>query len=289
LETTVDRREIALTLGILRRDRLSILGMVVAVFFIGSSIAVVIFGNRVVPYNPNDVNISSAFQAPSFQHLFGTDNFGRDIFSRCLVAAPKDAEIGFTIIVVSILIGGFAGSFSGYFGGRVDEILMRTTDIFIAVPTLVLAVAIAVALGPGIEHVIEANLVGWWPIYARLARAGALSLKESQFVEAAKAAGLSRYKIILKHIIPNNFSPLLVYGTLDIGNAILYASVLSYLGVGVQPPQAEWGRMVFDGQLYLVNAWWMSILPGLVLLIVALGFNLLGDGLRDAFDPRYRK
>jgi len=289
LETTVDRREIALTLGILRRDRLSILGMVVAVVFIGTSIAVVIFGNRVVPYNPNDVNISSAFQAPSFQHLFGTDNFGRDIFSRCVIAAPIDAEIGFTIVVVSILIGGFAGSFSGYFGGRVDEILMRTTDIFIAVPNLVLAVAIAVALGPGIAHVIEANLVGWWTIYARLARAGALSLKESQFVEAAKVAGLSRYKIILKHIIPNNISPLLVYGTLDIGNAILYASVLSYLGVGVQPPQAEWGRMVFDGQLYLVNAWWMSLLPGLVLLIVALGFNLLGDGLRDAFDPRYRK
>ena len=289
METSVDRKEIALTLGILRRDRLSIIGMAVAILFIGASIAVVIFGNRLVPYDPTEVNMSSAFLAPSFQHLFGTDNLGRDIFSRCVIAAPVDAEIGFTIVGVSILIGGFAGSCSGYFGGRVDEIVMRMTDVFIAVPTLVLAVAIGVALGPGVEHVIEANLVGWWPIYARLARAGALSLKESQFVEAAKVAGLSRYKIILKHILPNNFSPLLVYGTLDIGNAILYASVLSYLGLGAQPPQAEWGRMVFDGQLYLVNAWWMAILPGLVILAVALGFNLLGDGLRDAFDPRYRK
>jgi peptide/nickel transport system permease protein len=289
LEATVDRKEIALTLGILRRDRLSIVGMAVAVLFIGTSIAVMVFGNSLVPYNPTKVNLSSAFQPPSFQHFFGTDNFGRDIFSRCVIAAPVDAEIGFTIVVVSILIGGFAGSCSGYFGGRVDDILMRTTQNIIADPTLVLAVAIGVALGPGVEHVIEANLVGWWPIYARLARAGALSLKESQFVEAAKVDGLSRYKIILKHIIPNNFSPLLVYGTLDIGNAILYASVLSYLGLGAQPPQAEWGRMVFDGQLYLINAWWMSILPGVVIFIVALGFNLLGDGARDAFDPRYRK
>ena len=289
MDLTIDRKEIALMLGILRRDRLSIAGMAVAILFIGTSIAVVIFGSSLVPYNPTEVNISSAFLAPSFQHLFGTDNLGRDIFSRCVIAAPVDAEIGFAIVLISILIGGLAGSWSGYFGGRVDEILMRITDIFIAVPTLVLAVAIGVALGPGVEHVIEANLVGWWPIYARLARAGALSLKESQFVESAKVAGLARYKIIIKHIIPNNISPLLVYGTLDIGNAILYASVLSYLGLGAQPPQAEWGRMVFDGQLYLVNAWWMSILPGLVIFIVALGFNLLGDGLRDAFDPRYRK
>jgi peptide/nickel transport system permease protein len=289
MSLTIDRKEIALTLGVLKRDRLSLVGIAVAVLFIGTAIAVVIFGNSLVPYNPTDVNISDAFQSPSFQHLFGTDNFGRDIFSRCVVAAPVDAEIGFTIVIVSILIGVFLGSTSGYVGGRVDEILMRITDVFISVPSLVLAIGVAVALGPGIEHVIEANLVVWWPIYARLARAGALSLKESQFVEAAKVAGLAHYKIILKHIIPNNISPMLVYSTLDIGNAILYASVLSYLGLGAQPPQAEWGRLVYDGQAYLVSAWWMAILPGLVIFIVALGFNLLGDGLRDALDPRYRK
>ena len=286
---TIDRREIALILTILRRDRLSIFGITIAICFIATSIAVVIVGNTLVPYNPTQVNMIAAFQAPSFQHLFGTDNLGRDIFSRCVIAAPVDAEIGFSIVVVSVLIGTFLGSCSGYLGGKIDEAFMRITDVFIAVPTLVLAVVVAVALGPGVEHVIEANLVGWWPVYARLARAGALSLKESQFIEAAKVAGISRYKIILKHIMPNNISPILVYATLDIGNAILYASVLSYLGLGAQPPQAEWGRMVYDGQVYLVNAWWISIIPGLVIFAVALAFNLLGDALRDAFDPRYRK
>ena len=257
--------------------------------FIVTSIAVVIFGNSLVPYDPTQVNMMATFQAPSLQHFFGTDNLGRDVFSRCVVASPVDAEIGFSIVLISVFIGTFLGSCSGYIGGKVDETFMRITDVFIAIPTLVLAVVVAVALGPGIEHVIEANLVGWWPVYARLARAGALSLKESQFIESAKVAGISRYKIILKHIIPNNFSPILVYATLDIGNAILYASVLSYLGLGAQPPQAEWGRMVYDGQVYLVNAWWISIIPGLVIFAVALAFNLLGDALRDAFDPRYRK
>jgi peptide/nickel transport system permease protein len=286
---TIDRKEIAVTIGILRRDKLSVVGIAVAALFIGTSVAVLIFGNSLVPFNPTQVDISNAFQAPSFQHWFGTDNLGRDVFSRCVVAAPVDAEIAFTIVIVSILIGGLLGSWSGYVGGRVDEILMRITDIFIAVPTLVLAVAVGVALGPGIEHVIEANLVGWWPVYARLARAGALSLRETQYIEAARVDGLSKIKIIFKHILPNNISPILIYSTLDIGNAILYASVLSYLGLGAQPPQAEWGRMVYDGQVYLTTAWWMSILPGIVIFVVALGFNLLGDALRDALDPRYRK
>jgi len=286
---TIDRKEIAIILGILKRDKLSIFGIGIAVLFIATSIAVVFFGNSLVPYDPTQVNMSAAFQAPSLQHLFGTDNLGRDVFSRCVVAAPVDAEIGFSIVVISILIGTILGSCSGYIGGKVDEAFMRVTDIFIAVPPLVLAVVVAVALGPGVEHVIEANLVGWWPVYARLARAGALSLKESQFIEAAKVAGLTRYKIIFKHILPNNISPILIYATLDIGNAILYASVLSYLGLGAQPPQSEWGRMVYDGQVYLVNGWWISIIPGLVIFAVALAFNLLGDALRDAFDPRYRK
>lgn len=286
---SIDRREISIILTILRRDRLSVFGIGVASLFIATSIAVRIFGNSLVPYDPTQVNMLVAFQAPSFQHLFGTDNLGRDIFSRCVIAAPIDAEIGFSIVVISVLIGTVLGSCSGYIGGKVDETFMRITDVFIAVPTLVLAVVVAVALGPGVEHVIEANLVGWWPVYARLARAGALSLKESQFIEAAKVAGISRFRIILKHILPNNISPILVYATLDIGNAILYASVLSYLGLGAQPPQAEWGRMVYDGQVYLVNAWWISIIPGLVIFAVALAFNLLGDALRDAFDPRYRK
>jgi peptide/nickel transport system permease protein len=152
-----------------------------------------------------------------------------------------------------------------------------------------MAVAVGLALGPGIGHVIEANVVTWWPIYSRLARAGSMSLRETGFVESAKVAGLSQLSIIRKHIIPNNISPILVFGTLDLGNAILYASVLSYLGLGAQPPQAEWGRMVFDGQVYLLSAWWIALMPGAAIFVVALGFNLIGDIIRDILDPRYRK
>lgn len=234
-------------------------------------------------------NLALAFQPPSIQHLFGTDNLGRDVFSRAIIATPVDAEIAFVIIGVSSLFGLVFGSVSGFLGGYVDDVFMRITDLFLAFPSLVLAIAVAVALGPGVTNVIYANIVVWWPVYARLSRAGALSLNQAQYVDAARLTGLSRFAILLKHIIPNNVSPILVYGTLDLGNAILYASVLSYLGLGAQPPQPEWGRMVFDGQIYLTGAWWISILPGVIILVIALGFNLLGDALRDVFDPRYRK
>lgn len=284
-----DRNEFELTLKRLRKDPLSVVGTVIALLFIGTCISVLIFGNRILPYDPNSVNLSFASLPPSLQHPMGTDNLGRDVLTRVIVASPIDGEIALVIVGGSILIGLPMGSVAGYFGGRVDEVLMRITDLFLAFPSIVLAVAVAVALGPGIEHVIEANIVAWWPIYTRLGRAGATSLKDSQFVEAARIAGLSHLSIVRKHIIPNNISPVIVYATLDIGNAILYASVLSYLGLGAQPPQSEWGRMVFDGQIYLSNYWWMAIMPGLVIFLVALGFNLLGDAMRDTLDPRYRR
>jgi peptide/nickel transport system permease protein len=289
LTTTLDLQELLLTLKVLRRDPLPIAGGIIAATFILDSVIVTLLGNTVAPYDPNSISFGSRFLPPSSSHLFGTDNLGRDIFSRVIVAAPIDAEIAFVIVGVSILVGLVMGSIAGYYGGRVDEALMRITDLFLAIPALVLAIAIAVALGPGVDHVIEANLISWWPIYSRLARAGTLSLRESQFVEAARTAGVSNLTIIRKHILPNNISPILVYGTLDIGNSIIYASILSYLGLGAQPPTAEWGRMVYEGQTYLASAWWIAIMPGLIILIVAIGFNLLGDSLRDAFDPRYRK
>lgn len=284
-----ERNEFLVILKILRRDPLSIVGAIVSIAFIATSFAVIMFGKGMVPYDPTGVNLSVSFRPPSIEHLMGTDALGRDIFSRAIVAAPIDAEVAFVLIIASILIGITIGSISGYVGGRADEIIMRITDVFLAFPMMVLAVAAAVALGPGVDHVIEACLVGWWTVYARMARAGALSLRDSQFIEAARVAGLSRLSIIGKHIIPNNISPLIVYATLDLGSAILYASVLSYLGLGAQPPQAEWGRMVFDGQAYISTAWWISIMPGLVIFIVAMGFNLMGDALRDALNPRYRR
>jgi peptide/nickel transport system permease protein len=274
---------------ILSRDALAVLGAIVVAVFVGTTVAVSLFGNNLVPYDPNAINVSDSFAAPSLQHLMGTDNLGRDIFSRVVVATPIDAEIGLSIVGISLVVGLIVGSVAGYFGDKTDDALMRITDTFLAIPLLVLAVAVAVALGPGVDHVIEANAIAWWPVYARMARAGALSLRGNQYIEAAHVAGLSHLSIIRSHIIPNNISSLLVYATLDIGNAILYASVLSYLGVGAQPPQAEWGRMVFEGQTFLGSAWWVPLMPGIVLLVVALGFNLLGDSIRDFLDPRYRK
>jgi len=283
------RKDIALTWKILRKDALAAVGLIIAVLFCGLAVVVTIFGNSVAPHDPTAINLAIAFQPPSAQHLLGTDNLGRDLLSRAIVATPIDAEISFAIIGVSALFGIIFGSVSGFLGGYVDEVFMRITDLFLAFPALVLAIAVAVALGPGVTNVILANLVVWWPVYARLSRAGALSLNKTQYVDAARISGLSKFSILLRHIIPNNVSPILVYGTLDLGNAILYASVLSYLGLGAQPPQSEWGRMVFDGQIYLTSAWWISIIPGLIILVIALGFNLLGDALRDVFDPRYRK
>lgn len=286
---TFDRDELLLTMKILRKDPLAVAGIIIATLFVGTALGVTIFGNSIAPHNPNAIDLGASFLAPSLKHLAGTDNLGRDIFSRLIVATPIDAEIAFVIIGTSILIGITTGSIAGFFGGRIDEVLMRITDLFVAFPTLVLAVAVALALGPGVNHVIEANVVAWWPVYARLARAGAMSLRESEFVEAASLAGLSKLSIIRKHIIPNNISVILVYATLDLGGAILYASVLSYLGLGAQPPLAEWGAMVYGGQVYLASAWWIPIFPGLMIFGVALGFNLLGDALRDVLDPRYRK
>ena len=219
----------------------------------------------------------------------GTDELGRDILSRVIVATPIDAEIAISIVGISLIVGLTIGSIAGYLGGTVDNILMRITDLFLSIPTLILAIAISVALGPGIVHVIEATTITWWPIYARLSRAGALTIRESQFVESAQISGLSRVSILEHHIVPNILATLVTYATLDFGGAIIYASVLSYLGLGAQPPQAEWGRMVFDGQTYLASGWWLSMMPGLIILFVALGFNLLGDSIRDVLDPRYRR
>jgi peptide/nickel transport system permease protein len=289
LAASTDRHEIVTTLRILAKDPLAVLGILIACVFLATTVTVGVLGTSILPYDPNFANLNISFLPMSLHHPMGTDFLGRDIFSRVLAAAPIDAEIAFTIVGVSAVLGILLGSVAGYFGGKIDESIMRVTDMFLAFPTLVLAVAVAVALGPGVLHLIEANLVVWWPVYARMARAGALSLRESQFVEAARAAGVSQLTIIRKHVIPNNISPILVYATLDIGNAVLYTSVLSYLGLGAQPPQSEWGRLVFDGQVYLTRAWWVPLMPGLVILLVALGFCLVGDALRDALDPRYRR
>lgn len=284
-----EKKELFITLRILRRNPLSIVGSIIVAAFVVMALAAVLAGDKITPYNPYQIVLPRRLQPPSWTHPFGTDQLGRDVFSRVIIGAPIDLAIALIVVAASIAIGVSAGSIGGYCGGRADEALMRITDVFLAFPMVMLALAVSMALGPGIFQVIEALIVVWWPVYARTARAETIAVRENQYIEAARASGLSNLAIIRNHVVPNIISPLLVYGTLDLGFVILYASVLSYLGLGAQPPQPEWGKMVFDGQIFLRSAWWIPIIPGLIILIVVIGFSLFGDALRDALDPRMRK
>jgi peptide/nickel transport system permease protein len=285
----LEKGELKLTAKYLLKNKLSLAGgMVVAAYFV-LVVVVLLSREALLPYDPYAQNFGVALQSPGLNHLFGTDDLGRDIFSRVIAGAPFDAEIAFVVVLVSLALGGTVGAFAGYLGGRIEEVMMRVTDVFLAFPALVLAMAVAIAIGPGLTHSMMALLVVWWPWYARIGRGEALSIKSSQYIEAAHAAGLSEFQVVIRHVLPNILMPLLVYATLDVSNVILTGTILSFIGLGAQPPQPEWGRMVFDGQDYLASAWWMSIIPATAIFVVVLAFSLFGDGLRDAFDPRLRR
>jgi peptide/nickel transport system permease protein len=265
------------------KDPLSLLGLSVVVGFIVLSLSVYFLGNSALPYDPKKLDLNSAFQPPSLEHLFGTDRYGRDMFSRILEAMPTDASVSFLVVGLSAAIGILLGTLSGYIGGLVDEMVMRVTDIFLAFPSIILAIAIAVALGPGVTNAAIALLATWWPGYVRLARAEALRIKSMAYVEAAKINNLKSYQVILKHVIPNILPTMITYATLDFGGVILTYAGLSYFGLGAQPPMPEWGSDVFAGQDYLIAAPWWPIFPGLMIALVSIAFALLGDGVRDAF------
>ena len=285
----LNRTEMKLTGVYLLRNKLSLAGGVIAGGYVVLATIVALLGERMLPYNPYAQNFAATLLPPSAVHLFGTDDLGRDIFSRVIAGAPIDAQIAFVVVLISLALGGTLGAFAGYFGGVVEDAVMRVTDVFLAFPALILAMAVAIAIGPGLINSMMALLVVWWPWYARIARGEALAIKNSQYMEAARAVGLKNIQIIARHVLPNILMPLLVYATLDISNVILTGSILSFIGIGAQPPQPEWGRMVFDGQDYLSGAWWMSVLPAFAIFIVVLAFSLFGDGLRDAFDPKLRR
>jgi len=223
--------------------------------------------------------------------LFGTDEIGRDYFSRVILAAPYDLEIAILVVGTALLVGVVLGVVAGYFGGWIDELIMRITDIFLSIPGLILALAFTAALGPGLDNVMTALIIVWWPPYTRLIRGQALAVRENLYVEAARAVGVPSRRIVFRHILPNTFAPVLVNATLDMGSVILVASALSFLGLGVRPPAPEWGAMVSDGRNYIIAQgwWWLSTFPGLAILFASLGFNLAGDGLRDILDPRLRR
>ncbi len=263
-------------------------GFIIAVSFVIISLLVWGTGGKILPYNPLAVDTSQLLNPPSLKHLLGTDDLGRDVLSRVLSAAPVDASISFLVVASAVTLGMITGSVVGYVGGALEEVVMRITDIFLAFPGIILALAIVAALGPSLIHTVFALIPVWWPSYTRLARGEALELKSQQFIEASKSVGHRNGYIVLHHIVPNVIPVLLVYATLDIGNVILTFSVLSFIGLGAQPPASEWGLMTIQGEAYLSNAPWYPVVPALAILIVAIGFSLLGDGLRDTLDPRIR-
>lgn len=236
-----------------------------------------------------DANPQEKLLPPSSVHLFGTDELGRDIFKRVLIGTSISLKTAVLAVGAAILIGVPIGAVAGYFGGFIDEFLMRFTDIFLGFPPLLLAIVIAAFLGPSLNNATLAIAVSWWPWYTRIVRGQAVSLKERQFVKAAQAMGTPSGSIILKHIIPNCIAPIIVQASMDIGGVILTIASLSFLGLGAQAPTPEWGLMVSTSRNYFLNAWWYSIFPGLAIFFTVLIFNLLGDGLREILDPKTRK
>lgn len=254
-------------------------GVSIVVFLVLISIFHPLFG---LP-NPNDQDLNAVLSAPSRAHLFGTDDVGRDIFSRCLAALALDLRVAVEVTAASVVIGVALGTLAGYSGGIVDTIIMRMADIVLAFPFLVLVIAIIAAFGPGLTGVYVAVPLAGWALYARFTRAELLSIRERDFVNAARTLGLSRRRIVFKHALPNSIQPAIVYSAIDVVFNIVLLASLSYLGLGVQPPTPELGSIISEGQQYILSAWWISALPGAVLVVVGTGFSLLGDGLAAKF------
>jgi peptide/nickel transport system permease protein len=231
-------------------------------------------------------NPVAALQAPSLHHLFGTDQVGRDVFSRVLYGARVSPLVALFVLVIACVVGIPLGVVAGYFGGIADDVIMRVTDVFLAFPSLLLSLAFAAVLPPSLTSLTIAIAITWWPWYTRLIRGQAASVAGRPYVESCRALGIPTWRILLRHVLPNAVTPLIVQVSLDVGGVILTASALSFLGLGAQDPTPDWGLMVAEGENYFTTQWWLVTYPGLAILLTALAFNLLGDGLRDVLDPR---
>ena len=272
-------------LDILQQNTLTMIGagMVAFIIFLGLA------APGICPYDPNLMDIPARLQAPSFVHFFGTDEMGRDVFTRVIYGARISITVGISIVIIAAAIGCFFGSLSGYAGGAADKVIMAATDMVLSFPSMVLALALTAALGPGLFNTMLAVCIVRIPLYVRLMRGQVLVLKEMQYVKAAKTFGARPVWIVVRHIIPNCLTPLLVQMTLGIGDAILIASSMSFIGLGAQPPTPEWGAMISTARIYAIDQWWYAAFPGLFILITVMGFNLLGDGIRDILDPRSKQ
>jgi len=268
----------------LRRNRAALAGLLV----IGLLVFAAIFAPFLTPYNPYAVSLDIRLQPPGDAHLLGTDELGRDILARLLFGARVSLWVGMVTVVLAGLIGVAGGLAAGYLGGYYDAIIMRLVDIFLAFPVIILAIAIVAVRGPGLTNVLIALALVYWTTYARVARAVVLTLREEEYTWAARTLGASPIRIMLRHLLPNAVAPLVVLASLGMGNAILAEAALSFLGLGIQPPEASWGSMLNFGMQFLRDDSFLSTTPGLAIFVTVLGFNLLGDGLRDALDPRLR-
>jgi peptide/nickel transport system permease protein len=263
---------------------LSLLG----ILFIGILLFTGILAPLLSPYDPVEISPDRRLTPPNSANWLGTDEVGRDILSRIIHGARISLEIGVTIVFFAAAIGLVIGLISGYFGGVWDQTLMRFTDMFMSFPTLILAIAMTAALGPSLFNSVLAMIIVWWPIYARLIRSEVLAVKEKEYIRAVKALGANPFKIIFFHVLPNTVDVVVIRASIDFGNAVMFCAALSFIGLGAQPPQPEWGAMVTTGRDYLRDAWWLVTFPGLAIFLTVMGFNLFGDSLRDFLDPKLR-
>ncbi|WP_028035102.1 ABC transporter permease [Chelativorans sp. J32] len=271
-----------------RQSWLSMIGLAIVILLIVAAL----LAPYIVPY-PEHVggvtNTAARFQPPSADAWFGTNELGQDIFSLVLVGSQVSLFSGLAVVFIAVVVGTAIGAIAGYVGGWADETLMRVTDLFLTIPSLILAMAVAAALGTGVFNMIVAISVTWWPAYARLVRGEVIGKKEEQFVVAARALGAGPLRILCRHILPNIVSPVVVKASLDMGFAILTVASLGFVGIGVKPPTPEWGTLLSTARSYMPDYWWTAVAPGMAIFLAVFAFNLLGDGLRDILDPKARR
>ncbi|MCG8479966.1 MAG: ABC transporter permease [Spirochaetales bacterium] len=269
----------------LRRNWMAMIGLGIIVLIALTAI----FADVIAPYDFREQNLRLVANPPSREHLLGTDDLGRDILSRIIHGARVSLQVGFVAVSISLVVGGTLGALAGYYGGNLDNVVMRFMDVLLAIPSILLAIAIVSAFGGGLLNVMIAVGIATIPVYARIVKASVMSIKEQEFIEAARAIGATDLRIILKHILPNSMAPIIVQGTLGVAIAILSAAGLSFIGLGIEPPTPEWGAMLSSGRHLIRRAPHVATFPGLAIVITIFALNLLGDGLRDALDPRRKR
>ena len=267
------------------RNKIAVVALGILILIIFAAL----FADLLSPYDYTEQFPKDNFLKPSSEHLMGTDNFGRDIFSRVLHGAQVSLKIGFTSVVISTVVGVIIGALAGYYEGIFDAIIMRVMDTILSIPQLVLAIALAAALGGGMKNLILAVSLSSIPSYARIVRSQVLSVKNLEYIESARLAGVKTFKLIFAEILPNCFAPIIVQATIGVGTAILSAASLSFIGMGIMPPEAEWGQMLSEGRAYIRNYPHITLFPGLAIALTILVLNIVGDALRDAFDPKFRR